>query len=62
MQATNHSIVRKSVYYKQVLDFLRPVKILCQTSGVSKSLVPSTDTAFVFATGLEYLRASVAMS
>ncbi len=31
--ASNHSVFHKSVFYLKVLDFHRPTKILCQTSG-----------------------------
>jgi hypothetical protein len=30
---SNHSIFRKIVFYKQVLEFHRPSKFVCQTSG-----------------------------
>jgi hypothetical protein len=39
---SNHSIFRKTVFYKQVFEFHRPSKFLCQTSGrqIHWSLVP----------------------
>jgi hypothetical protein len=39
MQATTQYFVKR-FFYKQVEDFHRPSKILCQTSGHRKSLVP----------------------
>jgi hypothetical protein len=44
--ASNHSIVRKTVFHKQVLDFHRSSKIVCQTSGRQnhRSLLRSIST------------------
>ncbi len=39
--ASSHSIFLKTVFYSEVLEFLRPSKFLCQTSGRQKSLVPN---------------------
>ncbi len=40
---SNHSILQKTVFYKQVLEVHRPSTFLCQISGALKSLVPNPE-------------------